>query len=220
MELAVGRVVAVEAAAPSAHVVVALGVLPHAAARVGARVGIDARLKPERVNAVNRRLNAVRETLRVELEDAVLAVAAEKAVVDVYVDVARLLEPVRRHRLRGPEYDFLGNVAAERVPARPAHERADLRVVRRRNLRGVEKLCRAPCGGLAVEALETAQVDIRLPSGEIDADALVAFGAVAVFDALVGGGWSRLNSVAERRLRPNERKRKRYAEVKFLHFCF
>ena len=54
---------------------------------------------------------------------------------------------------------------------------------------------------LLVGALETTQVDIRLARGKIDADALVAFGAIAVFDPLVYSGDLRSDFLAKRRIR-------------------
>ena len=153
------------------------------------------------MDAVDDRLHSVREALGVELEDPVLAMTPEEAVVDVDVDVAGVLEPVRRHRTRRLENDLLGNLDTERVPARPPHKRANLRVARRRDLRGVEKLGRARGYNLLVGALETTQVDIRLARGKIDADALVAFGAIAIFDPLVDSRDRGGDFLAKRRIR-------------------
>ena len=201
MELAVSRVVAVETATEAALLLSAVGGIPHAAARVRTGVGINTGLQAQRMDAVDDRLHSVREALGVELEDPVLAMTPEEAVVDVDVDVAGVLEPVRRHRTRRLEDDLLGNLDAERVPARPPHKRANLRVARRRDLRGVEKLSRTRGYNLLVGALKTTQVDIGLARGEIDADALVAFGAIAVFDPLVYSGDLRSDFLAKRRIR-------------------
>ena len=160
VELAVRRVVSVQPAALPAEVVVALGVLPHAAAGVRARVGVDARLEPQRVDSVDRGLHSVREPPRVEPEDAVLAVSAEESVVNVHVRVARGLESVRRHRARGVEDHLLGYLASERVPAGPAHQRT-LHAGRRERLREREEPPRARGARFAVRALEPAQVDER-----------------------------------------------------------
>ena len=192
---------AVETAADAALLLVAVGGIPHAAARVSAGVGINAGLESERMDAVDDRLHSVREALGVELEDPVLAMPPEEAVVDIDVDVACVLEPVRRNRSRRLEDDLLGNLDAECVPARPPHKRAYLRVARRRDLRGVEKLGRARGYNLLVGALETTQVDIRLARGKIDADALGAFGAISIFDPLVDSRDRGGDFLAKRRIR-------------------
>ena len=188
MELAVGGVMSVE---PRAHATLVLAAraaaAPHAAARVGAGVRVDAGLQSERVDAVHGRLHAVGEALRMEAEDSVLAVSPEKAVVDVDVGVACLLQPVRRHRAGGLEDDRLGDVDAEGVPARPAHERTELRIARGRNPRRVQETRRARGHLVAARALQAAHVDVRLVGREVDADALVALRAIPEFHARVGG---------------------------------
>ena len=184
MELAVGGVMSVEPRAHAALVLAArTAAAPHAAARVGAGVRVDAGLEPERVDAVHGRLHAVGEALRMEAEDAVLAVSPEKAVVDVDVGVACLLQPVRRHRAGGFEDDCFGDVHAEGVPARPAHERTQLRIARRRNLRRVQETRRTRGDLLAARAFQSGRVHVRLACGEVNADALVAFLAVSELDA-------------------------------------
>ena len=122
-----------------------------------------------------------------EAEDAVLAVSPEKAVVDVDIGIARLLQAVRRHRAGGFEDDRFGDVDAEGVPARPAHERTELRIARGRNLRRVQQPSRARGDLVAVHALQMAQVYIRFPSGEVDADALVALRAFPELDTGIRG---------------------------------
>ena len=122
-----------------------------------------------------------------EAEDAVRAVSPEEAVIDVDIGVAGGLQPVRRHRAGGFEDDRLGDVDAEGVPARPAHERTELRVARERDLRRIQQPRRARGHLVAARALQAAQVHVRLPGCEVDADSLVALRAFAELDAGVGG---------------------------------
>ena len=156
-------------------------VVEERAARVHAGVGVDASLEPERVDFVRDLLHSVREALLDYAELPVLVVAAEEPVVDVDVEVASLLEPVRGHGLRGLDDDVLGDFYPERVPARPAEERTlDARVGKR--LREREEFL-GPCRARLLRgAVETAQVDVRGLRVGRDADALVALGAFAEFD--------------------------------------
>ena len=96
-------------------------------AAVVTRIGVDARLEPQRVDIVHQRAHAVRETVHVQPQVAVLAASLPVAVVDVDVAVARLLQAAVVHGVGLTADKLLVDVEGKRVPRAPAHGRRALR---------------------------------------------------------------------------------------------
>ena len=75
------------------------------------------------MNIVGQRFHAGREALRVRLDEAVLVALAVPAVVKIDVLVARVTQTGGDERIGGLPDQLLVDIAAEVVPAVPAHRR-------------------------------------------------------------------------------------------------
>nr|GFC74764.1 hypothetical protein [Tanacetum cinerariifolium] len=91
------------------------------AARLRARIGVDAKLEAFAVDVIGQRLHTRRKALGIGLNEALCIALAVPAVVDVDVGVAGVLHAASHHGISHFLNQFLIDVAGKLVPAVPAH---------------------------------------------------------------------------------------------------
>src|SRR4029078_6962006 len=100
-----------------------------AAARLGARIRVDAQPEPLGMDVISQGFDARGELLRVGPDKSLAVAFPLPAIIDVYVLIAASLHSIGRHGVSRCADDLLVDVASELIPAVPPHGRRQRELV-------------------------------------------------------------------------------------------
>ena len=96
------------------------------AAGIVASIVIDARFQSQHVDIVHQRAHTIGKEFGVQAQVSIVATTVPIAIIDVYIQVACLLQSILVHGIGLSLNQILVDVQCERVPRTPAHRRSPL----------------------------------------------------------------------------------------------